>query len=45
MKAELIFIVLVTLATSASAFAGQTASAGTGCQEGLCSVAQLANVE
>ena len=40
MKLELIFIVLVALATSFSAYAGEADSADAGYQEGLCTVAQ-----
>jgi hypothetical protein len=38
MKAELLFIVLVALATSFSAYAGEDDSAEAGYQEGLCTV-------
>ena len=40
MKIELLFIVLVALATSFSAYADEAASADVGYQEGLCTVAQ-----
>ena len=38
MKLELVFIVLVALATSFSAYADEAASADAGYQEGLCTV-------
>jgi len=39
MKIELLFIVLVALATSFSAYAGEATTADAGYQEGLCTVA------
>jgi len=38
MKLEFVFIVLVVLATSFSAYAGETDTADAGYQEGLCTV-------
>jgi hypothetical protein len=38
MKLELLFIVMVALATSFSAYAQESASADAGYQEGLCTV-------
>ena len=39
MKIEFLFIVLVALATSFSAYADEAANADAGYQEGLCTVA------
>lgn len=38
MKLEFVFILLVALATSFSAYAGEADTADAGCQEGLCTV-------